>query len=895
MFMGSRNAPYPAFDAIMESWGGHNNGTTSNDRTNYYEIGPRNLLETFLWLEADRLATLPEVITEEELERQRKVVQNERRQSYENRPYGRAELAIPEAMYPAGASVPLADDRIARGSGGGDGRRRARVLRAVLPAVERQPGDRAATSIRPRRATLVEKLLRLAAAAAAARRARRSRPSRGWRATSSIALTDRVQLPRLRLSWHSPALFAPGDADLDMAAHVLGGGKSSRLYKALVFEQRIAQDVFAYQGSQMLGSLFQVGATAKPGHDLDGDRRRRRRGDRPSGRGRSDGRRAGARAQHAPGRLLQGPRPPADARRSAQPLPARARQSGRRRARRRTLRAGDDRVGARRVRARRRRQAPGPARHARAGRCRDRERTGGDGLSETPAAMAQAPAVGPLPAVALPRATRFSLLAAGCEVVACGVTWRRSSRRRSCSAAARACDPAGRTGLASIDRRDAGRGRGRARRAGHRGGAGAAGRRSVAGERARRLAAVDAGAARDVPRGDGDRRRRPDPAAAGDDRLAARARRPAHGRSCSGAISPRRSSTWSPIASLFGDAHPYGQPVDGLERTIDAITLDDVRAFHARPLPAEPRVAGRRGRLRRGDAAGGAGERRWPPGSRGRRRPPRRPTPWPSRPRLVLVDRPGAPAERRAAGRARASNRLLARSARAVDAERDPGRQLHQPPQLQPAREARLSPTAPRRASRSCATPAASRRAPRCSSSRPAPAVREMLSELRGLRERPITTEEHAKARATLLMRVAEGLASTGGMAIDVRRAGPLRPAAGRADALRRRPRAHDRRRSARARRALRRSRGGSIVIVGDRAAIEPGLRELGLPAPVIVRRRRRPAVVGASDTSATYAAEPRSQAGGCVWSVRRSFWRARSRRVPTVERGIVSLSAISS
>jgi zinc protease len=85
----------------------------------------------------------------------------------------------------------------------------------------------------------------------------------------AIAMTDRVQLPRLRLVWHAPALFAPGDADLDMAAHVLGGGKSSRLYRSLVFEKRIAQDVFAYQGSQMLGSLFQIGATAKPGHDLD--------------------------------------------------------------------------------------------------------------------------------------------------------------------------------------------------------------------------------------------------------------------------------------------------------------------------------------------------------------------------------------------------------------------------------------------------------------------------------------------------------------------------------------------------------------------------------------------------------------------------------------------------
>src|SRR3954463_9998608 len=99
MFMGSKNAPYPSFDGIMESWGGHNNGTTSNDRTNYYEIGPRNLLETFLWLEADRLGALSGVITREGLERQLKVVQTERRQSYENRPYGRAELAVPEAMY----------------------------------------------------------------------------------------------------------------------------------------------------------------------------------------------------------------------------------------------------------------------------------------------------------------------------------------------------------------------------------------------------------------------------------------------------------------------------------------------------------------------------------------------------------------------------------------------------------------------------------------------------------------------------------------------------------------------------------------------------------------------------------------------------------------------------
>jgi zinc protease len=263
--MGSRHAPYPAFDAIMESWGGHNNGTTSNDRTNYYEIGPRNLLETFLWLEADRLATLPDVITKEELDKQLKVVQNERRQSYENRPYGRAELAIPEAMYPAdhpyhwptiGSHEDLEAatvddvraffDRFYRPSNAslvvaGDfdpAHARATIDRYFGWQPRRDPPERRAPPPAPRLGADIE-----------------------------ISMTDRVQLPRLRLAWHSPALFAPGDADLDMAAHVLGGGKSSRLYRSLVFDKRIAQDVFAYQSSQMLTSLFQVGATAKPGHD----------------------------------------------------------------------------------------------------------------------------------------------------------------------------------------------------------------------------------------------------------------------------------------------------------------------------------------------------------------------------------------------------------------------------------------------------------------------------------------------------------------------------------------------------------------------------------------------------------------------------------------------------
>src|SRR6185369_10284076 len=233
---------------------------------NYYEIGPANLLETFLWLEADRLATLAEVITDEELDRQRKVVQNERRQSYENRPYGQSELVIPEAMYPddhpyhwptIGSHADLEAASV--------GDVRVFFTRFYLPsnaslviAGDFEPADAKA---------LVEKYFGWIP--------RRPPPERRTPAPVALAeeraitLTDRVQLPRLRLCWHAPALFAPGDAELDLAAQVLGGGKSSRLYRSLVFEQRIAQDAFAYQSSQSLGSLFHVGATAKPGVSLD--------------------------------------------------------------------------------------------------------------------------------------------------------------------------------------------------------------------------------------------------------------------------------------------------------------------------------------------------------------------------------------------------------------------------------------------------------------------------------------------------------------------------------------------------------------------------------------------------------------------------------------------------
>jgi predicted Zn-dependent peptidase len=185
----------------MESWGGHNNGTTSNDRTNYYEIGPRNLLETFLWLEADRLATLSDVITDEELERQRKVVQNERRQSYENRPYGRGDLAIPEAMY--AADHPYHWPTI----GSHEDIEAATVadVRAFFQRFYRPSNASLAIAgdFDPAEArALVEKYFGWQPKLPAP--ARPPRPEQPRLARDiRIALTDRVQLPRLRLSWHS--------------------------------------------------------------------------------------------------------------------------------------------------------------------------------------------------------------------------------------------------------------------------------------------------------------------------------------------------------------------------------------------------------------------------------------------------------------------------------------------------------------------------------------------------------------------------------------------------------------------------------------------------------------------------------------------------------------------
>jgi predicted Zn-dependent peptidase len=264
MFMGTRRVPENQFDLLMEEMGGSNNAFTTEDLTDYYDVGPSRILETLLWVEADRMATLARAMTRKKLEVQREVVLNELRQSYENAPYGKLHLALPGLLYSPGHpySWPVIGSKD--------------DLRSVTVEDTRRLFQRFYS---PRNASLVvagrfevEGAMELvrrhfehipAERHAASRRtaAGSAKISRDIRQT----FVDRVELPRLELVWHSPPTFAPGDADMDLASSVLAVGKQSRLHRALVYDLQLALDVDAHQDSRQLGSLFVIEITGRPG------------------------------------------------------------------------------------------------------------------------------------------------------------------------------------------------------------------------------------------------------------------------------------------------------------------------------------------------------------------------------------------------------------------------------------------------------------------------------------------------------------------------------------------------------------------------------------------------------------------------------------------------------
>jgi zinc protease len=263
MYQGSKNVPEGVHLTLMEGAGATDlNATTGFDRTNYFETLPSNQLELALWLESDRMGFLLEKLDRAQLENQRDVVRNERRQSVENAPYGLVEEALYHELFPAGhpyyASVigSHADIEAARL---GDVREFFREYYAPNNASIAIVGD--IDKVRTK-ALIAKYFGPLPAGPKVARVEVRTPPLVGEK---RITVTDRVELPRVYVAWLTPPVYQPGDAEADVLSLVLGGSKSSRLYQKLVYERQIAQDVSAQQASLQLGSVFSIEATARPG------------------------------------------------------------------------------------------------------------------------------------------------------------------------------------------------------------------------------------------------------------------------------------------------------------------------------------------------------------------------------------------------------------------------------------------------------------------------------------------------------------------------------------------------------------------------------------------------------------------------------------------------------
>lgn len=279
MFQGSRHVPEDTFFKYLEAAGASGvNGTTSLDRTNYFEAVPSNQLELALWLESDRMAFLldrvdpqgkksADELLEETFKKQRDVVLNERFQNYVDAPYGLVVQFVNEVLYPIGhpyrlltigspedlgaatvddvkkffktyyvpnnASLVIAGDI--------DKAKTKELVTKYFGPIVKRPDPVVKTTPVPVTLTVEKRL----------------------------AIEAGVELPQIRIVWPTPAFFAAGDAELDMVGRVLSEGKTSRLYKRLVYDMQVAQSVNAFQSSSQLASEFEIIVTLKQGKSVD--------------------------------------------------------------------------------------------------------------------------------------------------------------------------------------------------------------------------------------------------------------------------------------------------------------------------------------------------------------------------------------------------------------------------------------------------------------------------------------------------------------------------------------------------------------------------------------------------------------------------------------------------
>ena len=265
MFTGSGHVPYGLHDKLTEGIGGNNNGSTTNDRTNYYEVVPSNYLESALWLESDRMGFLLDKLDLAKLNAQRDIVKNERRQSYDNQPYGRVSEIFSAAIYPK--THPYSWPVI--GS-----------MEDLSKASENDVKDFFRLYYAPNNATLAvvgdfdpaqakawikkyfddlpqgKPVTRPAVAPVTLAAAKR------------LVYEDRVQIPRLYIQWPTVGDKNEDIYPLSLMGSILSGPRTARLTKALVYDSQIAAQVFAFQrGNEDVGD-FQIVVVPRPGHSL---------------------------------------------------------------------------------------------------------------------------------------------------------------------------------------------------------------------------------------------------------------------------------------------------------------------------------------------------------------------------------------------------------------------------------------------------------------------------------------------------------------------------------------------------------------------------------------------------------------------------------------------------
>ena len=264
MFSGSDDFNHTYINA-MEKIGATNlNGTTNNDRTNYFENVPKSMLDYVLFAESDRMGHLLGVLDQKKLDLQRGVVQNEKRQG-ENQPYGVTEELISHNTYPAGHpyswtvigsmadldAASLSDVQEWFKTYYGPNNVTVVIAGDITPEVAKEKVEKYYGEIPPgppiaKQETWI---------------AKRTGTHRGW-------VQDRVPQARLYRIWNVPEYGSPEEAQLDLAAQILGGGKTSRLYKRLVYKEQIATRATADNDTSEIGGQFDMELTANPGGDL---------------------------------------------------------------------------------------------------------------------------------------------------------------------------------------------------------------------------------------------------------------------------------------------------------------------------------------------------------------------------------------------------------------------------------------------------------------------------------------------------------------------------------------------------------------------------------------------------------------------------------------------------